>query len=115
MEKNAIEWLNAHLSALEEEPDSVDSLFNGTLTDGVKLIRALEHATGESAGKYRKKCVMQVHKVDNIAVALNFLNKRGLATQHFLNPQDIFNEDRGKILSLFNLVLRKKEWQPARD
>lgn len=116
LENNALDWMNAHLVDVDIK---LDALFGGSLADGVALIQALEHATGESVGKYRKSATMQVHKVDNISVALGFLSKRGIATS-FLNPQgwfpranwvDIFNDDRGKILSLFNLILKKQEWK----
>ena len=36
--------------------------------------------TGETIGKYNKRAVLPVHRIDNIAVALNFLAKKGIVT-----------------------------------
>lgn len=83
LEKNALDWMNAHLVDVDVK---LETLFGGSLTDGVMICYALEHATGESVGKFRKNATMQVHKVDNISVALNFMSRRGLSS-HFLNPQ----------------------------
>ncbi|KAI8854470.1 calponin homology domain-containing protein [Chytridium lagenaria] len=102
IEKHAIEWLNLHLAAKEIQ---VDNLYT-SLKDGLNLIYALEACTGESVGKYNKRAMLPVHKIDNIAVALNFLNKKGIGTQ-FLSPQDVMNEDRSKILTLFNYILKR--------
>ncbi len=82
----------------------VDDIFT-SLDDGLVLIHALEDATSESVGKYTKKCMLPVQRIDNIAVALNFLQKKGISTK-FLNAQDVLNHDRGKILSLFNYILK---------
>ncbi|KAJ3217287.1 hypothetical protein HDU67_008199 [Dinochytrium kinnereticum] len=101
IEKNAIEWLNTHLASRDIH---IDNLYT-SLIDGLNLIYALEACTGESIGKYNKRAMLSVHKIDNIAVALNFLKKKGIDTQ-FLTPQDIMNEDRSKILTLFNYILK---------
>ncbi|KAJ3384045.1 hypothetical protein HDU92_003794 [Lobulomyces angularis] len=104
IEKNALHWLNFHLASMDIK---VDNLYT-SLKDGLYLIYALEKVTGESVGKYQKRCMLPVQRIDNIAVALNFLSKKGIPTQ-FLTPQDtdIVNEDRGKILSLFNYIYKK--------
>ncbi|KAJ1558410.1 hypothetical protein HK405_013747, partial [Cladochytrium tenue] len=104
IERAALDWLNAHLAA---RGVVLDSLFGGgALADGLNLIYALEDATGEPVGKYNKRAMLPVHRIDNIAVALNFLAKRGINT-HFLTPQDILNEDKSKILTLFNYIVKK--------
>jgi hypothetical protein len=50
--------MNSHLVDVEIV---MEKLFGGdvNLTDGTNLIYALEHATGESMGKYRKVASMQ--------------------------------------------------------
>jgi ethanolamine utilization cobalamin adenosyltransferase len=40
----------------------------------------------ESVGKYNKKTMLPVHKIDNLSVALSFLNKKGVDIQ-FITPQ----------------------------
>ncbi|KAI8809310.1 calponin homology domain-containing protein [Cladochytrium replicatum] len=102
IEKLALDWLNTHLAKKEIV---VENLYN-SLGDGLNLIYSLEACTGESVGKYNKRSMLPVHRIDNIAVALSFLQKREVATG-FLTPQDVINQDRGKILTLFNYILKK--------
>ncbi|KNC96047.1 uncharacterized protein SPPG_08642 [Spizellomyces punctatus DAOM BR117] len=101
IEKGGLEWLNKHLVAHDIQ---VDNLYSA-LGNGLNLIYALEDCTGESVGKYNKRAMLPVHKIDNIAVALNFLTKKGISTG-FCSPQDIMDGDRGKILTLFNYILK---------
>ncbi|KAI8917785.1 hypothetical protein DFJ77DRAFT_457825 [Powellomyces hirtus] len=102
IEKGGLEWLNKHLASQNIQ---VDNLFGGSLGNGLNLIYALEDATGESAGRYNKRAMLPVHRLDNLAVALNFLSKKGISTS-FCSPQDIMDGDRGKILTLFNYILK---------
>ncbi|KAJ3411655.1 hypothetical protein HDV05_001864 [Chytridiales sp. JEL 0842] len=102
IEKHALDWLNLHLQSKEIH---VDNLYT-CLGDGLNLIYALEACTGETVGKYNKRAMMSVHRIDNIAVALNFLSKKGISTQ-FCSPQDIMDGDKSKILTLFNYILKK--------
>lgn len=48
------------------------------LADGVKLINFLEIATGKSVGKYYDKPKMDLHKIQNFHVALNFIKSLGI-------------------------------------
>ena len=82
LEKASLEWLNSHLSA---RSIVVEDLYT-CLGDGLNLIYALEDATGESVGKYNKRTMLPVHRIDNISVALNFLSKRGVDVS-FMGPQ----------------------------
>jgi hypothetical protein len=52
----------------------------GQMTDGLCLIYALEEVSGQSVGKYNKRVIMEVHKLDNINIALQFLSKNGVNT-----------------------------------
>jgi len=70
-------WLNKHLEAKELPP--VDNL-DESLKNGLNLIHALEHVTGESAGKYHARAVLPVHCIDNQNVVLKFLSDRGVNT-----------------------------------
>ncbi|RKO89449.1 hypothetical protein BDK51DRAFT_44777, partial [Blyttiomyces helicus] len=101
IEKSALEWLNKYLSSQSIE---VDNLYT-SLGNGLNLIYALEAYTGESVGKYNKRAMLPVHRIDNIAVALNFLGRKGINTS-FLNAQDVMDGDRGKILTLFTYILK---------
>ncbi|KAJ3330267.1 hypothetical protein HDU76_006055 [Blyttiomyces sp. JEL0837] len=102
IEKHALDWMNQHLASKDIH---IDNLYS-SLGDGLNLIYALEDCTGGSIGKYNKRAMLPVHKIDNIAVALNFLQKNGINT-HFLSPQDVMNEDKSKILTLFNYIVKK--------
>ncbi|KAJ3109247.1 hypothetical protein HK100_003316 [Physocladia obscura] len=104
IERDAIEWLNKHLAA----HDVVITDLYSSLGDGLNLIHALEDATGESVGRYNKRAALAVHKSDNVAVALNFVAKRGVSTA-FLTPQDIIDGRKDKILTLFNYITKKFE------
>ncbi|KAJ3013484.1 hypothetical protein HKX48_005730 [Thoreauomyces humboldtii] len=101
IEKAGLEWLNKHLEAQDIQ---VDNLFS-SLGNGLNLIYALEDATGTPVGKYNKRAMLPVHKIDNLAVALNFLSRKGISTS-FCSPQDIMDGDRGKILTLFNYMMK---------
>ncbi|KAJ3318023.1 hypothetical protein HDV06_000873 [Boothiomyces sp. JEL0866] len=100
IEKKAIEWLNKNLKSHNIELEKLD------ISDGLTLIYALENQTGESVGKYNKKAMMQVHKMDNIAVSLTFLSKHGVNTS-FLTPRDILEGNKSKILTLFTYILKE--------
>lgn len=77
LEKRALAWLNSNLKAKEIEVTDLTVC----LSDGLNLIYALENATEKSVGKFNKKAMMQVHKLDNISVALAFLTKNGVNTR----------------------------------
>ncbi|KAI8843781.1 calponin homology domain-containing protein [Chytriomyces cf. hyalinus JEL632] len=102
IEKHALEWMNQHLASKEIQ---IDDLFS-SLGNGLNLIYALEDATGETVGKYNKRAMLPVHKIDNIAVALNFISKKGINTG-FISPQDMMDGNKSKILTLFNYITKK--------
>ena len=66
----------------------------------------MQDASGESVGKYNKRPMLPVHRLDNISVALGFLSKKGIIVG-FLNPQDVLDGDRGKILRLMGGVVKR--------
>ncbi|KAJ3234481.1 hypothetical protein HDU78_005842 [Chytriomyces hyalinus] len=102
IEKHALEWMNQHLASKDIQ---IDDLFS-SLGNGLNLIYALEDATGETVGKYNKRAMLPVHKIDNIAVALNFISKKGINTG-FISPQDMMDGNKSKILTLFNYITKK--------
>ncbi|KXS16843.1 hypothetical protein M427DRAFT_68863 [Gonapodya prolifera JEL478] len=103
VEKNAIEWLNIHQTIVEVTAGDL----HGSLKDGIVLINALEHASGESAGKYNKRAMLPAHKFDNLQVAINFMGKLGVHLGGRVQPMDIINEDKQKILVLFVAILKR--------
>ncbi|KAJ3242636.1 hypothetical protein HDU81_000081 [Chytriomyces hyalinus] len=102
IEKHALEWMNQHLASKDIQ---IDDLYS-SLGNGLNLIYALEDATGETVGKYNKRAMLPVHKIDNIAVALNFISKKGINTG-FISPQDMMDGNKSKILTLFNYITKK--------
>jgi hypothetical protein len=80
--KKALEWLNAKLAGHNIVVSDISNCFS----DGLLLIYALEAASGQSLGKYNKKAMFAVHRLDNITVALSFLAKHGVPTHEF-SPQ----------------------------
>lgn len=46
-----------------------------------------------------------MHKLDNTIVVLSFLSKFGAETQEY-SPQALLDGNKGKILSLFNVILK---------
>lgn len=87
-----MDWLNQHLAAKDIH---IENLYD-SLADGLNLIYAIEviiffkkqSATKESVGKYNKRTMLPVHKIDNLSVALTFLAKKGVDVQ-FITPQGI--------------------------
>ena len=49
---------------------------------------------------------MQVHRLDNITVAMAFLARRGLDV-HDIAPQSLLDGDKKKVLTLFNRLLKE--------
>ncbi|KAH6566442.1 hypothetical protein BASA62_006693 [Batrachochytrium salamandrivorans] len=101
LEKRALEWMNKYL---DDKAIVIDDLYTA-FADSLNLIYALETRVGESVGRYSKRPMLPVHKIDNTAVALAFLNKRNVPTQ-FLTPQDLLDGNKGKILALFTYILK---------
>jgi hypothetical protein len=90
------EWFTKH-----DVP--VENIYEG-MKNGTILIRALEQATGKII-KHNKKAIMRVHCMDNISVALMFLQKGGIDTSN-ISPQEIYEGTRSKILGLLSKVMK---------
>lgn len=101
IEKMALDWINHNL----EDRDIIIKDIYTSLNDGLNLIYALEKCTGESVGKYNKRVILPVHKIDNLSVALRFLDKKGISTA-FVNPQELMDGNKSKILTLFTYICR---------
>lgn len=68
--------MNKHLEGKGVTVDNLDE----SLKNGLNLIHALEHATGDAAPKYHQKATLPVHCIDNQNVALKFLADHGVNT-----------------------------------
>jgi len=102
VEKDAIAWLNKNL---EGKGAVIENLEEG-LKNGVNLIHALEHITGESVGKYKETASLPVHCIDNQNVALKFLTQKGVNTGG-VTAEDLYGGVKKKIMILFRAVLIK--------
>ncbi|KAI8903870.1 hypothetical protein EDD86DRAFT_214510 [Gorgonomyces haynaldii] len=102
LEKQAIDWMNHYLQHKDLHVTDISK----DLGDGLLLIYAIEERLKTSVGKYSKKIILPVHRMDNITVFLQFLGKKGLSTS-FINAQDIIDGNKNKILSLFQRILKQ--------
>lgn len=79
-------WLNGYLEKRDLKVESVEQ----DLQDGIKLLIFLEMATGKSLGRWDKNPKMQIQKVQNLNLALNYMQKDlgiklvGIAAEDFL-------------------------------
>jgi len=93
-EKTFRAWINSHL---RKRSLVVNNLFTD-LKDGINLIHILEQLSGEKCtGKYNKTPKMDVHKLENITIAVDFCK------QFFnisIRSQDIFDGNEKIILGL---------------
>lgn len=87
-----LHWLQKNV---EDKEFSKDNLYS-SLTDGIVLIRALEKASGSTAGRYNKRAVMPAQQMDNLQVLVNFMTKLGIETNN-VRPLDFFNQEKQKV------------------
>jgi hypothetical protein len=73
-------WVNLHL---KKTGTKIEDLKNG-FEDGVSLIKLIEVISEDSLGKYKAEPKSRIHKVENINVALKYING-------FLKAQGISN------------------------
>lgn len=97
----ALKWLNHNLASKEIVVEDIYT----SIRDGLNLIYALEHVTGEKIGKYNKRVMMDVQRSDNLAVAFKFLIPHGVPSS-LISPVDVLNGNKGKILALYGRILK---------
>jgi len=84
---------------------SIDGSLDDEVGDGLHLINICEIASGMSVGRYTKKPVFPGHKLDNINVALRFI-ERTWNTKVHCTPNVIFEGNRQAVLGLFFILHR---------
>eukprot|EP01135_Chromosphaera_perkinsii_P011009 Nk52_evm43s2309 gene=Nk52_evmTU43s2309 len=99
--EDCLRWMQAHL----KESDVVVEEVVPSMKDGVAFIVALENASGQACGKYRKKCTFPIHRIDNINVSLNFAKKLGINVQD-IAAEEIHEGSEKMTLVLFESVFK---------
>lgn len=95
-------WVNDYLS---ERGMKVESLKDG-LTSGLALINLLEVISGKSLGRYNRHPIMSIQRVENIGIALRFVEREGLKLVN-VGPEDIAEGNTRITLGLiWTLILR---------
>lgn len=64
-------WVNQQLKGADMQIQDLETDFE----EGLKLIRLVEILSGKSLGKYSKKVTFRSQKLENISLALNFLER----------------------------------------
>lgn len=90
--KNMIQWLQKHV---DDKEFGKENLYP-SLVDGIVLIKALEKASGASAGRYNKRAIMPAQQMDNLQVLVNFMSKLGIEANN-VRPLDFFNQEKQKV------------------
>ena len=64
-------WANEHLKSVQKQIGSLETDF----CDGLRLIALVEVLSGKKLPKYNKRPNFRSQKLENVSVALNFLEK----------------------------------------
>ena len=103
--KAFLAWCNSHLkkrgTALED--------FVGDLASGIKLILLVEQLSGDKLGKYNKNPKIRIEKVENLNVALNYINSflKEIGIKNQYSAESILDEEERMILGMvWTLILR---------
>ena len=68
--KSFTTWINLHLAKVGSEVQELKTDF----ADGVRLLKLIEVIAEESLGKYNKKPISKFQKVENLNIALRYVN-----------------------------------------
>jgi filamin len=94
-------WVNRYLSQRSMEIQDFDNL-----RDGVKLINLLEILSHKSLGKYEQFPILFAHKIENVVLALKFLEKENVQLVN-IGPEDIVNGNLKLIMGLIWTLIMK--------
>eukprot|EP00456_Euglypha_rotunda_P070608 TRINITY_DN6272_c0_g1_i2.p1 TRINITY_DN6272_c0_g1~~TRINITY_DN6272_c0_g1_i2.p1 ORF type:complete len:216 (-),score=20.90 TRINITY_DN6272_c0_g1_i2:10-657(-) len=100
--------MNSHIS------DVVEVSEWNQLDDGVCLLVLVERLSGQSLGKYHKKCPGSIHKLENIDKVLTFLKKEGVSLVN-IGAEDIEQCNSKIILGLLWKIIQKYQIEGPRD
>lgn len=98
-------WCNLHLKKANLELANLKTDF----ADGIKLIRLIEVISEESLGKYNKKPISKFQKVENLNLALKFVNDflKDMKISNQYSAENILEENEVLILGMvWSLILR---------
>ena len=103
--KSFTTWVNLHLAKVGMEVADLKTDF----ADGLRLIKLVEVISEEQLGKYTKKPISKFQKVENLNVALNYINgflqTQGISNQY--SAENILEENEVLILGMvWSLILR---------
>jgi hypothetical protein len=102
-ERTFCKWLNTKLESHGYPPMAA---LVKDLSDGVRLIQLMEIMGDTSLGRYNKTPRMRVQKAENVNMALEFINSRGVKLTN-IGPEDIIDGNLKLILGMiWTLILR---------
>ncbi|VDN17564.1 unnamed protein product [Gongylonema pulchrum] len=95
-------WVNQHLKPVNDTVTDLETDFE----EGLKLIRLVEVLSGKSVGRYNKKVTFHSQKLENISLALEFLEKEENIKLVNIDGSAIVNRNLKLILGLvWTLIL----------
>lgn len=97
-------WVNGILEKKNLPP--VENLTQD-FQDGVKLIIFLEGVTGKSVGKYDRKPAQKIQKIQNLSIALHFIQQNLEVKMVGVGPEDIHDGNLKLILGMLWSLFRK--------
>ena len=103
--KSFTTWCNLHLVKVGMEINNLQTDF----ADGLRLINLVEIIADETLGKYNKKPMSKFQKVENLNIALHYINDfikaQGISNQY--SAENILEENEVLILGMvWSLILR---------
>jgi hypothetical protein len=98
-----VSWVNHHLQQRNLQVQDLQADF----TDGVLFIELLEILTGKKVPRYTKKPRFLSQKLDNISVALEFLEKNLNVKVVGCNPQSIADGNTSQLLGIIFLLIQR--------
>ncbi|KAJ5079339.1 alpha-actinin-2 [Anaeramoeba ignava] len=100
--KTFTKWVNSHLSKRKLQIEELDKDFE----DGLKLIALLEIIGDEKLSRYNKNPRLRIQKIENVKVALNFIESRGVKLAS-IGAEDIVDGNLKLILgAIWTVILR---------
>ncbi|KAJ5079114.1 alpha-actinin-2 [Anaeramoeba ignava] len=100
--KTFTKWINTHLGKRGQKIESLETDFQ----DGLMLISLLEIIGDEKLTKYNKNPKIKIQKIQNVKVALDFIESRGVKLAS-IGPEDIVDGNVKLTLgTIWTIILR---------
>lgn len=104
-------WANEHLKQANKQIDNLEN----DLSDGLRLIALIEVLSGKRMPRHNKKPVFRSQKLENVSIALNFLEMEGITLVN-IDSTDIVDCKLKLILGLiWTLILHYAISMPMWD